>query len=110
MNVLDKYIVTNKCCRAYGQNVWMIGLPDEHGVAVFLNENMRLCIKMSSVRFVEPQYAAGRIVYDGMYKYAIVCVHHARRYYIAKILEGCYAGVQIGKSPWDIVPLKAKVL
>lgn len=110
MNVLDKYVVTNKRCRTYGQNVWMMDLPDEHGVAVFMNKNMRIRLKMSSVRFVEPQYAAGQIVRDDLHRYAIVCVHHTHRYYIAKILEGRYTGIQIGKSPWDLVSLKATVL
>lgn len=110
MNVLDKYVVTNKRCRAYGRNVWMIDLPNKHGVAVFLNKNMRICLKMSSVRFVGPQYTTGQIVRDDLRKYEIAFVHHTHRYYVVKILEGRYVGFHTDKSPWELMPLKATVL
>lgn len=111
MNILDEYIVTNKRCRAYGERVWMIKLPDEKDVGVFITSMRNIIrLKMSSVALSRPCYAEGQIVTDGNNTYSVGKVHWYGRHYVCKFINGRYTGINVGRCPWEIAPVKAKIV
>lgn len=111
MNILDKYMVTNKRAKLHGEYIWLIDSPNENGVAKFLDRYKRtIRLKMSSVEFVSPRLANGAIVKDGNYSCTVNSIHWYRRYYICEFRDGIWAGMRIGKWPWEISPLKAEVV
>lgn len=111
MNLLDEYIITNKRCRSYGERVWMIKPPLEKDVGVFMTSMRNIIrLKMSSVALSRPCYAEGQIVTDGIHTYSVGKVHWYGRYYVCKIIKGRYVGMNIGKHPWEIAPVRAKIV
>lgn len=108
--MLDKYIITNKNSKFYGRYVWQISEPTEDGYVRFiLDSDVRIRLKMSSVRLIKTRYPDGYRFFWDVYEhwYTIVCINYSGDRYRAKG-DGQWYNVSV--PPWVIPTMKAQVI
>ena len=95
MNYLDKYIITNKNSKCYGEYAYLVVMPNEDGRAKFLVNHheagyYRPCfvyLKMSSVDFVSKRLKDGFRFNKNGRSYEIVRINYQHTSYRAKCDE-----------------------